>query len=244
MEFLSLASSSSANAYVLSDGETKILIECGMKYKDLQQSLDFKLSQLDGCIVTHEHKDHSKSVNAVMKNGVPVYMTYGSAYDIPNNERINIIEADKRFTVGTFDILPFDTYHDVDESVGFFIRSVLTGEKMMFATDTINVDKSMDGLDIIAIECNHDKMLMESKKCDLKIDRPDNWDGRIKLLERISNTHMSVDMCERYLSHIDLSNCKQIFLLHMSDNYSNERIFVERIRRVCGDHIEVIACKA
>jgi Metal-dependent hydrolases of the beta-lactamase superfamily I len=242
MEFLSLASSSSANAYILSDGHTKLLIECGLRYKELQKRLDFKVADIAGCLITHEHADHSKSATTLVNNGIPVYASYGTAAELVSGEFINIIEADVKFTVGTFEILPFDTYHDVDESLGFFIKSTITDEKMMFATDTVNIDKSMDGLDIIAIECNHDVNIMNNKKQWMSESRPQRWDQMIKIMNRIQNTHMSIDMCERYLSGVDLSKCKEIYLLHMSGNYSNESIFVERIRKLCGAHISVTAC--
>lgn len=242
MKFLSLASSSIANAYVLSDGKTKILIECGLRHKELQKRLDFRLNEINACLITHEHADHSRSVMKLINSGISVYTSHGTAVNIECIERINIIEADKPFTVGTLEILPFDTYHDVDESLGFFIKSNITGEMMMFATDTVNIDKTMDGLSIIAIECNHDTAIMEQRKTWLNSVRPQHWDSRIKLLERISNTHMSIDMCEKYLSQIDLSGCKEVYLLHMSGDYSDESSFIKRIKKLCGENVSVTAC--
>lgn len=249
MKFVSLASSSSANAYTLSDGKTKILIECGLKYSALQTKMEFGLSKIDGCIVTHEHDDHSRSIKSIIGNGIPVYISYGSAVETERKGtsggigRLNIIEAGVKFEIGTLEILPFDTYHDVDESLGFFIRSKYDGEKMMFATDTVNVDKAMDGLDIIAIECNHDPKIAVNKKEWLQTKKPPHWESLIKVIERISKTHMSIDMCERYLTNIDLSRCREIHLMHLSGNYADEYNFVNRIRSLCGEHISVQACQ-
>lgn len=243
MEFVSLASSSSANAYVLSDEKTKILIECGMKYRELQAKYDFNITSIDGCIVSHEHNDHSRSINKIVSNGTPTYISHGSGVETLCHDRLNIIESGEQFSIGTLEILPFDTYHDVDESLGFFIRSKIDGDKMMFATDTINVDKTMDGLNIIAIECNHDTAIADEKREWLKREKPMHWESRIKLLERISKTHMSIEMCERYLSNIDLSKCREIHLLHLSGDYANEYNFVNRIRRLCGGNTSVQACR-
>lgn len=53
-----MASSSKGNSYYLSDGETSLLIEAGLKKNNLKESLwvnEIRLSGIDGCIVSHEH---------------------------------------------------------------------------------------------------------------------------------------------------------------------------------------------
>ena len=72
-----LASGSSGNAYLLTSGETRILLDCGLAYKKLLQLLDFKLP--DAVLVTHEHKDHAKAAKDFLTHGVDVYMTRGTA---------------------------------------------------------------------------------------------------------------------------------------------------------------------
>ena len=56
MKFESLASSSHGNAYVVSDRDTRILLECGISYKQLQKLAGFALSDFRACLVSHEHK--------------------------------------------------------------------------------------------------------------------------------------------------------------------------------------------
>lgn len=41
MTFTSLASSSRGNAYVVSDGETTLLLECGLSFRELQKRLGY-----------------------------------------------------------------------------------------------------------------------------------------------------------------------------------------------------------
>lgn len=71
MKFTSLASSSHGNAYIVSDRETRLLLECGLSRKKLQQLAGFKLSGFDACLVSHEHKDHSACVAALISAGIP-----------------------------------------------------------------------------------------------------------------------------------------------------------------------------
>ena len=79
MRFMSLASSSHGNAYIISDKETRILLECGLSRKKLQTLAGFTLSAFSACLVSHEHKDHSGCVADLIAAGIPVYMSHGTA---------------------------------------------------------------------------------------------------------------------------------------------------------------------
>lgn len=79
MRFLPLASSSHGNAYLVEDGQTRILLECGLACRTLQKALGFAVTTLDGVLLTHEHKDHSRCVEDIIKNGQSVYMSCGTA---------------------------------------------------------------------------------------------------------------------------------------------------------------------
>ena len=79
MRFHPLASSSHGNAYVLEDGETFLLIECGVTYKKLQKLMGFSVSQAAACLISHEHKDHAGCYDQLHKSGIPVYASAGTA---------------------------------------------------------------------------------------------------------------------------------------------------------------------
>ena len=88
MIFQSLASSSSGNAYLVSDGHTHILIECGVSHKKLQQLCGFKLTSLNGVLVSHEHKDHCHCVEKIIASGIPVYLSQGTARALEMPEKL------------------------------------------------------------------------------------------------------------------------------------------------------------
>ena len=72
MTFTSLASSSRGNAYVVSDGETTLLLECGLSFKELQKRLGYGVVDITACLVSHEHQDKAKEDEQMMKDGVQV----------------------------------------------------------------------------------------------------------------------------------------------------------------------------
>src|SRR5690625_2819031 len=78
IDIKTLASASKGNCYHITDGSTPILIECGIKFKDIQIALDFKTSNIAGCLVSHEHKDHSKGIKDVLQAGIDVYASQGT----------------------------------------------------------------------------------------------------------------------------------------------------------------------
>ena len=67
-----IGSGSSGNCYLANINGTQLLLECGLSFKTIQKALNFKLSSIEGCLVTHEHIDHSKAVKDLLKNSVYV----------------------------------------------------------------------------------------------------------------------------------------------------------------------------
>lgn len=231
MEFKSLASSSSGNSYIVSDQQTKLLIECGISHKKLQKLSGFQLTEFAGCLVSHEHKDHAKSVADLIKDGMTVYMSEGTAEAL-EEDAVTLIEAMEQFNIGSLDIVPFATFHDAAEPLGFLIKSRVDGDVLAFATDTVNLRYKFPGLNILAIEANYDKAILE--RCEKLPD---------KVRHRITNAHMEIDILCDYLRSLDLSQCREIHLLHLSDATSHEGHFINKVTRAVPMGIQVTACR-
>ena len=230
MKFQSLASSSSGNAYLVSDADTKILLECGVSHKKLQKLSGFSLSEFQACLVSHEHKDHAKAVEDLISRGMAVYMSQGTAEAL-ETEGVELIEDLGQFNVGSLDIVPFTTFHDAAEPLGFLIKSRVDGDVLAFATDTVNLRYKFPGLNILAIEANYDKNILA--RCERIPD---------KVRYRITNSHMEIDTLCDYLRSLDLSKCREIHLLHLSDATSHEGHFINKVKRAVPKGIEVTAC--
>jgi metal-dependent hydrolase (beta-lactamase superfamily II) len=50
-----IGSGSSGNAYIISDGYTKVLLECGIKFNKLQRGCGYKLHEIQACLISHGH---------------------------------------------------------------------------------------------------------------------------------------------------------------------------------------------
>ena len=231
MRFEALASSSAGNAYVVSDQETRILLECGVSHSKLQKLSGFQLSEFQACLVSHEHKDHAKSVQELIERGMEVYMSQGTAEAL-ETEGVELIEDKGQFNVGSLDIVPFTTFHDAREPLGFLIKSRVDGDVLAFATDTVNLRYRFPGLNILAIEANYDRNILE--RCEKMPE---------KVRYRITNSHMEIDTLCDYLRSLDLSQCREIHLLHLSDATSHEGHFINKVMRAVPRGIEIRACK-
>ena len=77
MRLKCLGSSSAGNCYLLTSesGETLIL-DCGIPIKEIKKGLDWNIRNVVGCIVSHVHSDHSKSVKDFKAMGIPVFAPY------------------------------------------------------------------------------------------------------------------------------------------------------------------------
>lgn len=231
MNFKSYASSSAGNCYAVSDGQTMVLLECGISHKKLQKLSGFSLSDFSGCLVSHEHKDHAKSVLELISRGMTVYMSEGTAEAL-EADTVQLIENMEQFNIGSFDIVPFTTFHDAKEPLGFLIKSRVDGDVLAFATDTVNLRYKFPGLNILAIEANYDKNILE--RCEKMPE---------KVRYRITNSHMEIDTLCDYLRSLDLSQCREIHLLHLSDATSHEGHFINKVARAVPSGIEITACE-
>lgn len=247
MRFIPLASSSAGNAYLVeAEGGSRLLLECGVTYKKLQKLAGFRLSGLCGCLITHEHKDHSRCWADLIKNGVRVWASAGTIgklaeengglaaplaallYELPEDPE----GGDNPFLpfrAGPFDVQPFPTFHDAEQPVGYLIRA--GGEKLAFATDTVRLHSRFPGVHILAVEANYDRDILA--RCERMPD---------KVQKRVQNSHMEIGALCDYLQGADLSACREIYLLHLSDASANEGDFVRRVRAVVPGHVRVTAC--
>lgn len=226
-----LASGSRGNCYHVTDGSTPLLIECGIRWKDIQQGLDFKTSDIAACLVTHEHKDHCKALADTMKAGIDCYMSEGTRAALnATGHHIKTVKARGQFQIGTWTILPFDVQHDSAEPLGFLLANQ-AGEKLLYATDTFYVRYRFPGLNVIMVECNY---ALDILKANVEA-------GTVPeaMKNRLLKSHFSLEHVKDFLRANDLSKVKEIWLLHLSDGNSDEARFKREIQQLTGKPVYI-----
>lgn len=239
MKLISLGSSSHGNSYILNDGQSRLMLECGLTWKKLQQRLHesgYGLADLDAVLITHEHQDHAKNWQKLYEAGLDIYASHGTIEALGAERKLLPLAPEPGKHVGTqrnisgYDVIPFRTFHDAKEPIGFLIRSRADGDKLVFATDTVNLRYQFQGINLLAVEANYaDEIIAGHTRIPEDVKK------------RIRHSHMEIGTLCGWLSTLDLSRCREVYLMHLSDASSDEAWFVEQVKAVVPKRVRVIA---
>lgn len=175
-----------------------------------------------------------------MKAGIDCYMTKGTAEALGvSGHRLNTFykspdrswQYNYKILKDLF-IIPFEAVHDVAEPVSFFIKTKSDDQRLVFVTDTAYMKYKIPDCDVLMIECNYVKSVLDEKVDQGKINT--------SLRNRIVKNHMSLETLVEALKAADLSRCKKIYILHLSDGNSDEALIKRTIQETTG--VEVVIC--
>lgn len=232
MKLKVIGTGSKGNCYLLESETETLIIEAGVKITDIKKALKFDLSKVVGCIVTHEHMDHSTAISDLMKCGINMYASAGTLHSrfVFSLPRAKAIKSKEVFKVGSFKIMAFDVKHDAAEPLGFLIEHPECG-KVLFLTDTFYCPYTFSGLTNIIIEANYSKEI---------IDRKFGSESGLEFLRnRILKSHFSLANCKEMLAANDLSKVNNIVLIHLSDSNSDEIQFQKEVAESTGKNVTV-----
>ena len=226
IEIRVIASGSKGNCYIVSDGESNLMLDCGIPYADIQEACGFDLVDgINGVLVTHEHGDHIKAAKHLIKSAVNVYASRGTLEAVNlSGHRAKVLRANSIYTIGTFSVLPFEVEHDASEPFGYLLRSNVTKEKLLYFTDTYYLKYRFNGLNYIMGECNFSTEIAEKNVREGYMTP--------ELLPRLHKSHMSLEHFIDFLKANDTTNVKRVYLLHLSDGNSDERMFVQKVKEI------------
>ncbi len=224
--FTPYASSSAGNMHTVSDGDTMVMLDCGLPWKKARQLLGFKTSGIAGILITHRHTDHCKGVRDAARSGLDVYASRQTldALQIPTH-RASSIEAGKVFVIGTWHVRAFETIHDTEGALGFYMVN-FEGEAFLYLTDSAYSSARFANLHVIAVECNFSSDILSD---NIQSGALPQVVGR-----RVRRNHMELGTVIGMLKANDLSQCREIHLLHLSDGNSDEEKMVREIQEVTG----------
>lgn len=161
----SLASGSSGNCYLVRTPSAAVLVDAGISARQVKlrlEAMGLSLDDISAVLITHEHADHVKSLEALAKKTrAAICMsrgTYGALDFELDEDRLMLFSAGESFEIAGMDVRSFALSHDAAEPVSYSFGS--GGRRLVIITDTGVVTEEIfeeaKDADILVLESNHD----------------------------------------------------------------------------------------
>ncbi len=226
-----LASGSSGNAIVVEAGDTCVLVDCGISYRQLvarMRPFGLEPSRIAAVFLTHEHDDHVKGLDVFLRrHRVPVLATPGTLEAMPAAPSgAEPIASGRQLRLGDLAALPVPTSHDAREPVGFVME---THERRLgLVTDTgvfteLLIDR-LSGCHALLIECNHDR--------DMLRVGPYPWPLKQRIASRTG--HLSNEQACSALERLAHSRLETVVGMHLSQTNNRPEMVERELAAVLG----------
>lgn len=238
IEFAVLSSGSRANCIFVSDGKTRVLVDCGLSAREVSRRLSLhgiEPESIDAIVVTHEHSDHIRGVpRFAKKHSLDVYANqktfaaWGS-YDPSLEFRRREFLTGDTFDVGSLRFEPFSTSHDAADPVAFRVvcGNVALGivTDLGYVSDVVR-DRTRE-CDALVLESNHDLDLLH--ECF--------YPAALKHRIRGTKGHLSNVQAGELLRELMSESLRRMQILvgaHVSENSNHPEIVREELTRSIG----------
>jgi ribonuclease BN (tRNA processing enzyme) len=211
MKLIVINSNSKGNAYILESGSEILLLESGVRLREVTSKLNPQKNVVGLC-ASHVHADHGKYINQ--------YLNRFGCESVTSENAI----SGKTYPLGEFCVTPFEVYHDV-KCFGFLVHHKEMGT-LLFATDTYSLPFTFKGIDHWLIEANYADDILEDNLTSGRIDK--------KQHDRIIISHFSLDNCIKALQESHAERAKNVVLLHLSARNSDKQMFRDRVAGALG----------
>ncbi len=244
MRMAVLGSGSGGNATLVHCNSTLILVDAGLSAKQLvlrMAMLGIQPEQLDAILLTHEHSDHARGVDVLMrKRDIAVYANALTREALSDKMKSNIpwrvFRSGQNFDLGDLTIQAFKIPHDAAEPVGFIIHGADAQLSMVsdvgHATNLMR--EQLKGSHAIYVEANYDEHLLE-------IDTKRPWSTKQRISSR--HGHLSNHQTAALLSEVACEKLRHVMLSHLSSDCNcpqlAKRIISEGLSQQGLDHVHV-----
>lgn len=218
-----LGSGSSGNAVLVETERSRILIDAGFAPRVLKRRLAIAgvaPESIEAVVVTHEHGDHIKGVAAAARRwGWTIVATAGTRMMCPDWAGLRAILTPRKsaVVVGDFHLETVPVSHDANEPIAVIVTSLGDGTRAGIVYDlghiTESVSRSLDKLDILVLEANHDEAMLRAGPYPPSLQR------------RIAGNfgHLSNRVAARTASQSIHPGLNNIVLAHLSEKCNNPR---------------------
>ena len=172
---VSIGSSSSGNSYIVTNGNTYIILDAGIsgrRTKAALQEYSITPEAVSAICVTHEHVDHIGNLHVIA--GVcaeaEILMTEGTyngwvagKKQRVDESRIGIVDTEHEFDIGDITVRTFSLSHDAREPIGYTFLS--GGMQLSVVTDTgiitQEIHDEISSADLLVMEANHEVEILQ-----------------------------------------------------------------------------------
>ncbi|MCL2576886.1 MAG: MBL fold metallo-hydrolase [Defluviitaleaceae bacterium] len=245
MNFFTIASGSSGNAYYLGIGGRHFLIDAGVSGKKIEYALQkMNVRNLSGIFITHEHRDHISGAGVIARRfktdiyATPLtwrYFLRHRSLGALNEEQVKIIEPGAPLVLGGAEVTAFDVPHDASQPVGYVFRDISDdSKKMVIATDfgyaTDDIKERLKGARVLLLESNHDPEMLERGR----------YHPSLKTRVAGKRGHLSNAQAGMLLSEVVIPGKTHVFLAHLSEENNTPMLAFDTVQRVLdGNNISV-----
>jgi len=253
MQFCTIASGSSGNAYYLGLSGQHFLIDAGISGKRVQNALyKMNIHSLNGIFITHEHRDHITGAGVLARRfkadiyATPLTWRYFLRHNVigaVEESQIKFIEPGRPLGIGTGVIEAFDISHDASQPVGYTFRESAGGSsgngagdgaKIAFATDlgyvTDTVKEHLKGARLLLLESNYDPEMLEKGR----------YHRSLKIRVAGNRGHLSNAQTGMLLAEVVVPGVTHVFLAHLSEENNTPMLAFDTVMRVLeGNNVAV-----
>lgn len=216
MYLTTLGTGSKGNSYILKSSNGKFcVLDCGLKMRDITSSTEFdSFKNLDFVFSSHEHKDHSLSLEDFERSGAEC-ISYKS------------IVPRKKIEIGQWEIFPFTVLHNA-VNYGIIIYDKVEEKKLVYATDFIKMPK-IQGIDYWLYEINYDKATVDRLVDEKELDE-------LHIANNVKY-HNSLEDAVDYFKSLN-NKPKLVIACHLSNMGGCDKNILQEMKPVC-DRIEI-----
>lgn len=233
MRFAALGSGSRGNAWLVEEGGTCLMVDCGFSVRETERRLrrlGKSPADLAGILVTHEHSDHIAGAEPLARRyHLPVWMTAGTRRAGGRAwQDARLIAYHEMLEIGDLQAQPFAVPHDAHEPSQFVFSN--GARRLAIATDlgssTPHVRERLSGCDALVLECNHAEDLLANG----------SYPPMLKRRVGGSHGHLSNRQAQELIAGLDVSGLQHLVAAHLSEKHNTPRLARQALSAALGCH--------
>lgn len=226
-----LSSGSRSNAVVIHSGQSAVLIDAGLSWRELSRRMKecgLAAECIRAILVTHEHADHIRGLRVCADQlNVPVFASRLCAEKLRGIDlklgQLTIFAPGEEFALADFSVLPFAVQHDAVDPVGYVVRyaSLKVGVAIDVGTAGRLTEFQLRTCDTLVVESNHDLNMLAAST------RP--WPVKQRIISPFG--HLSNEQTHDLLGKVIAENTRNIILAHISQECNSTQLAESAARR-------------